>query len=117
MPPPKHPTRKEQPATTGLGLVFSSPCKRRDKKKSASVVSPLGRGVKRRRLQQELRELQARACAALGDASTVEPEADTLSLCHNNDKAGCDSNLGVEENDPPQAGLLDIDVDGAQPRP
>ena len=120
MPPPKHPTRGEQPVTTGVGLAFSSPRKRRDKNKSVTVVLPLGQGAKRRRLQKELHELQAKACAALEDNSMAGPEVDLdiLNVCHDDDNVCYDSNLEGHANDPSQAGLFKLpDADTAQPCP
>lgn len=58
MPPPKQPTRAQQPATSGLGQAFASPIKRRSTREQSYVV-PLGNEGKRRHLAEQLRALQA----------------------------------------------------------
>lgn len=54
MPPRQGATRKQQPATLGLGRPFVTPVKRRNKHKSSTYVVPIDQDVKRRRLQADL---------------------------------------------------------------
>lgn len=66
-------TRKQQPATFGLGRPFVSPIKQRNKHKSSTYVVPINQDAKRRRLQTEL----ARMMDALDDPAP-QPPLDSL---------------------------------------
>ncbi|KAG6835137.1 hypothetical protein H0H93_004537, partial [Arthromyces matolae] len=55
------PTRDQQPFTGGIGKTFTSPIKRSNPKRPNPIVNPLGHDVKRQRLQEKLRALQASA--------------------------------------------------------
>jgi Proliferating cell nuclear antigen, C-terminal domain. len=46
------PTRKQQRVTSGLGVAFSSPIKRGDKRKTTTYVAPLGQAPRRQRLAE-----------------------------------------------------------------
>jgi hypothetical protein len=59
MMPSTRPTRGDQPSTSGLGLQFESPVKRRNKKKTTTYVIPPGNAAKRRRLLEKLEKLKA----------------------------------------------------------
>lgn len=58
MPPPKAPTRSQQLVTGGLGKHFTSPQKRRDKKKSTTYVEPIGQDTTVRLLKAKLEKLK-----------------------------------------------------------
>jgi hypothetical protein len=60
---PKGPqnTRAQQPYTAGLGKIFTSPVKRRNKVKSTTVVAPIGLEIRQRRLLKEIQRLKARS--------------------------------------------------------
>ena len=60
MAPPKQPTRGQQRVRSGLGLAFTSPIKRVDKRKTTTLVQPFGQEVKRRCLQSKLDNLLSR---------------------------------------------------------
>jgi hypothetical protein len=53
------PTHGQQPATSRLGIPFSSPVKCGDKRKTTVDVIPLGQDAKRWRLEAKLRALQS----------------------------------------------------------
>lgn len=56
---PKEPTRAQQPFTSGLGLLFSTPKKkRRNKKKDNTFVQPIGETKRRAELEARLLQLQ-----------------------------------------------------------
>lgn len=77
MPKPKQPTRGQQPSTLGLGLLFASPTKRRNKKKTTTIVRPLGEPERRRELEKRLLELQKPRQAPIlnePDAADVQME-------------------------------------------
>ncbi|RDB29776.1 hypothetical protein Hypma_013855 [Hypsizygus marmoreus] len=66
--------RREQPCTGGLGRQFTTPPKRRDPKKTQDKVIPGGHIDKRRRLEESLAALKAKArkpTVAESDASPV----------------------------------------------
>jgi CxC1 like cysteine cluster associated with KDZ transposases len=58
-PTTRRPTRGDQPSTSGLGIQFESPVKRRNKKKTTTYVIPPGNAAKRRRLLEKLARLKA----------------------------------------------------------
>lgn len=60
MPLSRHPKRSSQHATSGLGQIFSSPVKPRDKKKSTTLVMPLGLTAKQRALEEQQAMLMAK---------------------------------------------------------
>ena len=60
MAPPKQPTRGQQRVRSGLGLAFTSPIKRLDKRKTTTLVQPFGQAVKRHCLQSKLHDLLLR---------------------------------------------------------
>ncbi|KAG6862620.1 hypothetical protein C0993_002338, partial [Termitomyces sp. T159_Od127] len=62
--PPKDPTRRQQPSTTGLGKNFTSPIKRRDKTKTAAYTQPLGRKEEIARLKDKIEKLKQRVVAS-----------------------------------------------------
>jgi hypothetical protein len=81
MPPPKQPTCGQQPASiSGLGVAFSSPVKRSEKRKTTAYVLPLGRDTKRRRLQEKLRLLQSGQSAVSNPGSRLCPDNSDAAL-------------------------------------
>ena len=78
MPPPKQPTCGQQSASTsGLGVAFSSPVKRSEKRKTTAYVLPLGRDIKRRRLQEKLRLLQSGQSEVSNPGSRLCPDTNS----------------------------------------
>jgi hypothetical protein len=57
----KQPTRRQQPYTSGLGKVFTSPTKRRNKLKSTTLVAPLGLDARKKHLLDHIRCLKLKA--------------------------------------------------------
>lgn len=55
----KQPTRGQQPYTSGLGKVFTTPTKRRNKHKSTTLVAPIGLDMRRKHLLNNIRRLKA----------------------------------------------------------
>ena len=53
------PTRGSQLHTSGLGIVFTSPKKRRDKKKSTTFVAPIGSDMRQQHLLAKIQRLKA----------------------------------------------------------
>ncbi|KAG6898839.1 hypothetical protein C0993_003653 [Termitomyces sp. T159_Od127] len=58
MPPPKDPTRCQQPSTTGLGKNFMSPIKHQDKTKTTAYTQPMGRKEEIARLKDKIEKLK-----------------------------------------------------------
>lgn len=54
----KHPTRGQQPYTSGLGKVFTTPTKRRNKHKSTTLVAPIGLNIRQKRLMDDIQRLK-----------------------------------------------------------
>jgi hypothetical protein len=73
MAPPKQPTRGQQRVRSGLGLAFTSPIKRVDKRKTTTLVQPFGQAVKRRCLQSKLDDLLSRPQRRRGDSPPTAP--------------------------------------------
>ncbi|KAG6861139.1 hypothetical protein C0991_011708, partial [Blastosporella zonata] len=80
MPPSKLPTRSEQPTTKGLGVLFNSPKKRRDKKKTATLTNPFGRTqeIERLRIKLEALKRQHKTTSGLDTPITDESEEPAL---------------------------------------
>jgi hypothetical protein len=72
-------TRARQPTTGGLGVHFVSPVKRRDKRKTTTVVQIPGHRLKRKTLLRELRALmhQSSPSPPLGDPFDSSMPLDT----------------------------------------
>lgn len=66
------PTRGSQPYTSGLGMVFSSPKKRRDKKKSTTFVTPIGSDMRKRHLLAKIERLKANQVEEPGTVDVLE---------------------------------------------
>jgi hypothetical protein len=93
----KQPTRGQQPYTSGLGKVFTTPTKRRNKHKSTTLVAPVGLDMRRKRLLNDIRRLKAfssntgpnphsDATATLeGRSSEDDPTLELGSPSHDND--------------------------------
>ncbi|KAG5334825.1 hypothetical protein C0989_002947 [Termitomyces sp. Mn162] len=76
MPPPKYPTRAQQPSTAGLGKQFKSPTKRQNKAKTTTHVQYFGRKEEILRLQAKLDLLKRQAeNHAAGIADPPIPDA------------------------------------------
>jgi hypothetical protein len=107
------PTRGQQLATSGLGLAFSSPVKRSDKRKTTAYVVPLGQDTKRRRLEEKLRALQSGHCLAKSEGSEVNiqaAEAQEEASDHMNELPGPglvpDDDLPLQSNSPKSRRVL-----------
>ncbi|KAG6819938.1 hypothetical protein H0H93_007262 [Arthromyces matolae] len=132
MPKSKQPTRDDQPYTgshgSGFGQHFTSPVKRRPGKKALTLVAPLGNSSKRRRLEQELEQLQLQASVStshspfsgLDSQPDPFPDAGTLSQLSTDagthsqpvTDAGTSSQSGnVETNEISNTGVTDGVVD------
>ncbi|KAG6877329.1 hypothetical protein C0993_008549 [Termitomyces sp. T159_Od127] len=61
MPPPKFPTRSQQPTTSGLGKQFTSPLKRRDKAKTNTYVQYMGRKQEIAKLKSKIDAMKRQA--------------------------------------------------------
>ena len=72
-------TRARQPTTGGLGVHFVSPVKRRDKRKTTTVVQIPGHRLKRKTLLREIRALmhQSSPSPPLGDPFDSSMPLDT----------------------------------------
>ena len=68
----KLPTRGAQLSTSGLGKVFTTPQKRRDKKKSTTFVAPLALDMRQQHLLQKMEQLKAH--------QTRKPAVDVLDI-------------------------------------
>lgn len=61
MPASLHPKRSQQPVTSGIGLAFTSPVKRRNEQKKSTIrVAPLAHAAKRQLLKARLAQLKAK---------------------------------------------------------
>jgi hypothetical protein len=58
--PSKPLTRADQPYTAGLGQVFTTPKKRRDKKKSTTFVAPIRFDILQKHLLEQIQRLKGR---------------------------------------------------------
>ncbi|KAG6835936.1 hypothetical protein H0H93_013187, partial [Arthromyces matolae] len=94
MPRSTQPTRDEQPFTGGFGKPFTSPIKRSKPKRANPIVLPLGRDLKRLRLQKELDALHAASIQGHDADSNHEttPAASTAPF-----DAAADSEMSVED--------------------
>lgn len=79
MPKVSKSTRSAQPFTSGLGLLFKSPRKRRQKKHAETIVQPIGEAKRHRKLQEKLQCLQQFATTeTTPDSSDSEEVPDIL---------------------------------------
>lgn len=79
MPPPKYPTRAQQPSTSGLGKQFKSPIKRGNKSKTTQYVQYFGRTEQIASLQAKIDLLKRQAemrAAGIVDPLTPLPRND-----------------------------------------
>jgi hypothetical protein len=91
----KQPTRGQQPYTSGLGKVFTTPTKRRNKHKSTTLVAPIGLDMRRKRLLNDIQRLKA-----LSSNTGPNPHSDataTLEGRSSEDDPALD--LGSHDND------------------
>ncbi|KAH0579340.1 hypothetical protein J132_10296 [Termitomyces sp. J132] len=58
MPPPKQPTRAQQPSTSGFGKTFTTPIKHRDRVKTSTYVQPWGQKEEMARLRVKIEKLK-----------------------------------------------------------
>ena len=110
----KHSNRGQQPYTSGLGKVFTSPTKRRNKHKSTTLVAPIGLNMRQKRLLDDIRRLKAlpanTGAHACSESDTVlegqPPKGDPESFNHSLEPI-CAAPLDFESSDP---GMVDATV-------
>ncbi|KAG6899356.1 hypothetical protein C0993_010997 [Termitomyces sp. T159_Od127] len=107
MPPPKHPTRGQQPSTSGLGKTFSSPIKRRDKTKTTTYVQLMGHHEEIARLREKIQKLKKQAEVDV-ELPTVATEPDTGHPSVNALNALNDDTLNTPIDDPPSPTMDDL---------
>ncbi|KAG6887512.1 hypothetical protein C0992_011981 [Termitomyces sp. T32_za158] len=97
MPPSKLATRAQQPTTQGLGNHFSSPRKRRNKKKTTTLVQPLARETDIQRLRAKVEELKRQALRKKSPLPTITSTNEECQLSFNTDDS---ETLSIDESNP-----------------
>lgn len=117
MAPPNVPSRSQQRTTTGLGLLFVSPHKRRNKKRTTTYVQPLGLQDERRRLEERLQRLkQHRPAAASTEIQAVEAPLEAEQDLGSPMTVDADPPLDNFLPELPQHGFIEQDEDERRPR-
>ena len=94
----KQPTRRQQLYTSGLGKLFTSPTKRRNKLKSTTFVAPLGLDARKKHLLDNIRHLKLKALST-NTGSNADSDAILEGRSPNDDSAleSCDAfDISVE---------------------
>lgn len=107
MPPSKGPTRGRQLVTSGLGQPFTSPIRRRDKKKTTTLVEPIGQQLRVQCLEEKLAKLKRRERKEKVITHTDPPEHVDEPVDEPADE--------VDEGTTPEIHLLEPFVDASQP--
>jgi len=102
------PTHGSQLYTSGLGMVFTSPKKHCDKKKSTTFVTPLGSNMRKRHLLAKIERLKVNRIE--------EPTVDVLEGPVGEDLMSQDTTFDIlSDNYPESSGWVDDEVCVSQP--